>query len=287
MLSSRELCTPRLGLWRLVDSAKPRSIPFLVQQPFFHPIFREFFEVEQLPDDPRGLRRALGYPASESSEAERPLAKEIVDAVAFGKSVLQPKAAVAVHRLEIAPDEARGLVIGNLTIQGAVGGFLAPANQIAAFCVTVGSKISECSRQAMRDGDPVRAWALDAVGSWGAERMADLVHTRIVARGNAFVEGDTRNVSSLTPARHLAILDEQDRVSVRYSPGYCGVELEAQRVLFLLVDAAAIGVSLTDSCLMQPEKSVSGLIGLGPAGSFPGGGCPCRSCPEVRCSMRR
>ena len=49
----------------------------------------------------------------------------------------------------------------------------------------------------------------------------------------------------------------------RYSPGYGSFPLEAQRPLLALVDAPLkAGVSLTDSLLMVPSKSVSAVIGV-------------------------
>ena len=49
----------------------------------------------------------------------------------------------------------------------------------------------------------------------------------------------------------------------RYSPGYGDYPLAAQRELLALLDAPrAVGVSLTDSLLMVPSKSVSAVIGV-------------------------
>lgn len=49
----------------------------------------------------------------------------------------------------------------------------------------------------------------------------------------------------------------------RYSPGYGDFPLEAQRALLGLVDAPhSVGISLTDSLLMVPSKSVSAIIGI-------------------------
>lgn len=265
----------RAGSIRLLDHQLPR------------PIFSQLVLGEQLGDDPRGLLRALGYPASELPEREQALSQELADAVGMGQRVLEPKGMFAVFPLEMPPDETRGLVLGDTIVRGEAASFLAPANQLAVFCVTVGSRISELSRQAMREGDPVRAWALDAVGSWGAERMAELVHARIITLGTDSEENRACPSDGCGPGRLRALLGSQDRVSVRYSPGYCGLELEAQRAVFSLLDTAQIGVTLTDFCLMQPEKSVSGLVGLGPPGCFPQGGCPCRRCPLTSCAMRR
>lgn len=60
--------------------------------------------------------------------------------------------------------------------------------------------------------------------------------------------------------RELA--DGEDLVS-RYSPGYGSFPLAAQRELLELLDAPrSVGVSLTDTLLMVPSKSVSAIIGI-------------------------
>ena len=50
----------------------------------------------------------------------------------------------------------------------------------------------------------------------------------------------------------------------RYSPGYGDFPLEAQRPILSILDTPRkIGVSLIDSLLMVPSKSVSAVIGVG------------------------
>ena len=50
----------------------------------------------------------------------------------------------------------------------------------------------------------------------------------------------------------------------RFSPGYCGWHVSEQQKLFPLFPTPhPCGISLTDSSLMLPIKSVSGVIGLG------------------------
>jgi cobalamin-dependent methionine synthase I len=72
-----------------------------------------------------------------------------------------------------------------------------------------------------------------------------------------------------------------------YSPGYCGMALSEQRTLFDLFRDFDVGVTLSDSCLMQPLKSVSGLIGLGPSERVQESGSPCDRCELYNCAMRR
>ena len=72
-----------------------------------------------------------------------------------------------------------------------------------------------------------------------------------------------------------------------YSPGYCGMHMVEQRKLFSLFESQQIGVTLTMDCLMQPIKSVSGLIGLGWADDVVTVGSPCDRCELHHCNMRR
>jgi hypothetical protein len=60
-------------------------------------------------------------------------------------------------------------------------------------------------------------------------------------------------------------LAECESLTPRYSPGYGNFPLDAQRAMLDLLDAPRrIGVSLTDTLLMAPSKSVSAVIGVTP-----------------------
>ena len=57
--------------------------------------------------------------------------------------------------------------------------------------------------------------------------------------------------------------DENMKHSLPYSPGYCGWDICEQRVLFSLFPDKPCGITLSESCLMSPMKSVSGFFALG------------------------
>lgn len=73
----------------------------------------------------------------------------------------------------------------------------------------------------------------------------------------------------------------------RYSPGYGDFPLESQRFVFdALQISKKIGVSLTDSYLMIPFKSVTAVIGLSDDPSL----ChvnKCMTCPSQNCPFRK
>ena len=70
-----------------------------------------------------------------------------------------------------------------------------------------------------------------------------------------------------------------------YSPGYCGWNVKEQAALFQLLPENPCGVKLTDSCLMLPVKSVSGVIGLGDEVENKPYGCAI--CMNKNCYKRR
>lgn len=58
-------------------------------------------------------------------------------------------------------------------------------------------------------------------------------------------------------------LGENHRLKPRFSPGYGGVSLEIQKNIFEFLDVQKkIGVSLTESLMMVPVKSVTAIVGI-------------------------
>ena len=78
-------------------------------------------------------------------------------------------------------------------------------------------------------------------------------------------------------------------VTFRFSPGYCDWSINDQKKLFSFFDSLPAGVELMDSCLMQPRKSISGIIGVLPPdmdSSFSPYN-PCSECSKKNCIGRR
>ena len=81
----------------------------------------------------------------------------------------------------------------------------------------------------------------------------------IQAVGAAMIE-EWMNMTNGEIRRELC---EGESLLARYSPGYGDFPLAAQRQLLSLLDAPrTVGVSLTDTLLMVPSKSVSAIIGV-------------------------
>ena len=111
----------------------------------------------------------------------------------------------------------------------------------ALFVCTSGLEFETYQHRLKEQGDMVRVFIADALGSVIAEKCADQMEK--------------------------ALQESIDKLgwkhTNRFSPGYCGWHVSQQQLLFPLFQGHTCGVKLTDSSLMIPIKSVSGIIGLG------------------------
>jgi len=75
----------------------------------------------------------------------------------------------------------------------------------------------------------------------------------------------------------------------RYSPGYGDLPLEAQTELVRLLECEKrIGVTLNESLMMSPSKSVTAIFGLRrESGEMPHDSSKCAGCDNLYCEFRR
>ena len=173
------------------------------------------------------------------------------DVMAEVRAVGDMAAAVARPRFcYMLADGTLDLVRDTLTIGGTelhvgriISRQLRGSEAFALFVATAGAEFEDLQMRLKDDDDMVRTFIADSFGSVIAERTADIMEECLQG------ELDGRGW------RHTN----------RFSPGYCGWHVSEQQRLFPLfgVDRPC-GVRLTESSLMVPIKSVSGVIGLGP-----------------------
>jgi hypothetical protein len=129
----------------------------------------------------------------------------------------------------------------NLSLQKIIYGQIKKSVSAALFLCTAGEEIGKLSRNSMRTGDILEGYIYDVVGSEIVEAAADIMQTSLEDQMGAA----GRNITN------------------RFSPGYCGWDVAEQHKLFKLIPGNWCGIKLTDSALMSPEKSISGIIGIG------------------------
>ncbi len=105
-----------------------------------------------------------------------------------------------------------------------------------AFCLcTIGPELETHCAAYFRTDDTLRGLILDAIGSEATEQVARHADTELAKI-----------------ARKMGLWP-----SKRFSPGYRNWDLSEQSFLFKVLPAEKIGITLNDSFMMTPRKSVS------------------------------
>ena len=96
--------------------------------------------------------------------------------------------------------------------------------------------------------------------------------------GSVAVEKATEKIQEILKGE---LLKSKLGITDRFSPGYCEWNVAEQQKLFQLMPRGFCGVSLSQSSLMNPIKSVSGIIGIGTG--LKEKGYQCQWCSDVNC----
>ncbi len=133
------------------------------------------------------------------------------------------------------------------------------ATQAALFVCTAGAGISAIAKEKAESGDEFLAYVLDVIGSVTVDKAAGKIQEEISA--NATRAG-------------MGITDP-------FSPGYCNWSVAEQQKLFALLPPGFCGISLSETSLMSPVKSVSGITGIGK--NCKQKGYQCNWCTDRQC----
>lgn len=176
---------------------------------------------------PADVYEQMGYHKVLPDEVTQAETDDIINKV---RAILQPEFCFFVTRELPAFD--MGQIIMN-QLHGSEG--------YALFIATCGGAFETFQKQLKEEDDMVRVFIADALGSVIAEKCADEMEKTL-----------QQSIDKLG-WKHTN----------RFSPGYCGWHVSQQQLLFPLFEGQTCGVTLTDSSLMLPIKSVSGIIGVG------------------------
>lgn len=175
----------------------------------------------------------------------RPVMKEtineLLDQVSEGE-LLHP--AVAYETLPIADitDDELTLSGNAAVLHGSLFQRLIPdAREIAAIVCTIGPELEQESARYFAEGKSLHGLLLDGIGSAAVGVLGSLAcrHIERETHGRGFQAGSP------------------------ISPGSPEFPVTEQRQLFQIAPAHEIGVTLSDSALMVPRKSLSMIIGIG------------------------
>ena len=137
------------------------------------------------------------------------------------------------------------------------------SESFAFFVATAGPGPEELARKLMDEGAYLEGYITDLIASTLVESVANQVQEQIQVRAAS----------------------EGLKITNRYSPGYCSWDVSEQQKLFSLFPSDFCDITLSDSSLMSPIKSISAIIGLGSEVVY--SNYTCEICPMKTCMFRR
>jgi len=191
--------------------------------------------------DPEAIAEYMGY------EVSQPAPEPVVDVI---NGILDEVPALCdirggyiITEQLIVDSKSKTLRVGDVEFltRNIVTHQLRNSKAAAWFVCTTGEALSGYTRKLMDDGDLLKGYAVDVL----ANITVDLAMDRIQEN----LKDEASEIGW--------------QITNRYSPGYCGWDITEQKKLFSLLPPGFMGVSLSESALMTPIKSVSGIIGLG------------------------
>ena len=187
------------------------------------------------------IARYLGYqkvavPDEQVSTLIKAAADEMLD-------VIQPQSVCEKFDLTVEYDEKKdfGLVaFSDVTIKSKdLARNLRDCSQIVLFAATLGPQCDQLIRRSQVK-DQVKAAVFQATGAMYIEKCVDLLNEKI--KQDAEEQGKTTRP--------------------RFSPGYGDLSLDVQKSFFRLLPCQRIGLTLMDTLVMSPEKSVTAFVGV-------------------------
>jgi hypothetical protein len=216
----------------------------------------------ELDIDTQQVLNHIGYGTGRTPSARvESLVKEYADNICH---LIEPSYSYVIRDINSVRG-SRVFIEGAVTFRSnIIAQLLEQCQKVAVFVLTIGSRLGDVVRQLAGDGLMVQAAVLDAIGSDATETLAHVVQDIISKEAEAEGLG----------------------ISLRFSPGYCDWRVSQQKMVFRAMGGDTAGVRLTDGCLMVPQKSISGIIGIGPRDKVESYN-PCQTCKKRDCIGRR
>lgn len=159
------------------------------------------------------------------------------------KEILRPQFSFFITKATL--DEENNLLTtgyATMDIGRIISRQLRGSSAFAFFVATAGMEFENLQEQLKTEGDMVSIFIADAMGSVIAEKAADCMELAL------------QKTLASSGLKHTN----------RFSPGYCGWHVSQQHLLFShFPTPQPCGITLSESSLMTPIKSVSGIIGIG------------------------
>lgn len=181
------------------------------------------------------IYEAMGYGENRPDDQVNELISDMWNRV---KEVVMPRFYFQIFDCEIFHDEIH---IQNICFDTGkiITRSLRNSRQIAIFVATAGLEYEALVHDVKSENDCTSLFILDSIGTCIAESVGEYMEKKL--------QDEIGDISHTN----------------RFSPGYCGWNIIEQQKLFKLLPSGICDVTLSDSSLMYPIKSISGFIGIG------------------------
>ncbi|MCR4743042.1 MAG: hypothetical protein K5866_09265 [Treponema sp.] len=199
-----------------------------------------FPQAQELKADNSETLHYLGYKKIDIPEEK--ISKLVEECSSQMQKILQPRACWETFDLKIEKinEEKTQISFADLSFESKdLGRNLKDCKKVTLLAATIGPQVDSLIRK-NQILDPVKAAIFQACGSMFIEVLIDMLNKKIKEEG----------------------LSQGYTCKPRYSPGYGDLSLQIQKDFFRLLPCSKLGLTLMDTLIMAPEKSVTAFIGL-------------------------
>lgn len=224
-------------------------------------IFAYSPDIKSLDINLENISKAMGYDDSKTF----PYANMLRDIYLEARKIAQPKCGFVLISDAECFQRKGEIVLKNVVFKTGkiISSPLSSMTKAVLYVGTVGKGFDKWLAEKKKENDPLKEYISNLIGSEIAESISKWIYLKIVE----FNKSKKMNCSN------------------RYSPGYCGWSVEEQAKLFSFFPKEFCNIHLTDSALMLPIKSVSGLVGVGKNIEYTD--YPCDVCNAQHCYKNR
>ncbi len=219
------------------------------------------FDFHDLKISATQIEKAMGYKSGNSPDPFPEIIREVLY-VAVKYCLIQGGYVIEENIIFDTQNSIMRINAEGFIIRKIVYSQIKKSEKVALFLCTAGPDIGEWSKKLMAGGEMMKGYVVDVVGSEAVETAMDKIQSLL---------------SEEMKQQGLNITN-------RYSPGYCGWNVSEQQKLFKFFPENFCGVGLSDTSLMYPVKSVSGIIGIGKEVKM--NNYPCKICDDKDCIYR-
>jgi len=220
------------------------------------------FEIE--PDDmrptPEVVARYFGGPDYQMTpETQERVCQGIQQAVEMVQGVVCYRA-IPMHTVE----KECGIDLSEVPYTDMLSDIADDSRYVAVFVGTLGSALETMCRELAGRNRIYQSLLLDAVGTAMLDDMGLIC--------NDLLEMHAKALDLFT--------------GCRIGPGLNGVAMESQSLVFDLLDVETMGVHLNEAFIMQPAKSISGIVFFSDSPQRKPPGSKCLQCEMKHCQFR-